>query len=114
MVVFFTALALIVIVNFMSHEHHDDQNDGRMKMIFKQTEKAELQDWITPPQVEIVKVALPAERLEWLAQRAKELKESMGSRYLCHEKNRVRRLDGRSYRPHEVASANVMHMQRAA
>jgi hypothetical protein len=114
MVVFFTALALIVIVNFMSHEHHDDQNDGRMKMIFKQTEKTELQDWITPPQVEIVKVALPAERLEWLAQRAKELKESMGSRYLCHEKNRVRRLDGRSYRPHEVASANVMHMQRAA
>jgi hypothetical protein len=83
-------------------------------MIFKQTEKTELQDWITPPQVEIVKVALPAERLEWLAQRAKELKESMGSRYLCHENNRVRRLDGRSYRPHEVASANVMHMQRAA
>jgi hypothetical protein len=114
MVVFLTVLPLIVIVNFMSHEHHDDQNDGRMKMIFKQTEKTELQDWITPPQVEIVKVALPAERLEWLAQRAKELKESMGSRYLCHEKNRVRRLDGRSYRPHEVASANVMHMQRAA
>ena len=83
-------------------------------MIFKQTEKAELQDWITPPQVEIVKVAPPAERLQWLAQRAKELKESMGARYLCHEKNRVRRLDGRSYQPHEVASANIMHMQRAA
>lgn len=83
-------------------------------MIFKQTEKAELQDWITPPQVEIVKVAPPAERLEWLAQRAKELKESMGARYLCHEKNRVRRLDGRSYRPHEAARTNVMPMQRAA
>ncbi|MDP9129721.1 MAG: hypothetical protein M3N35_04990 [Candidatus Binatota bacterium] len=83
-------------------------------MLFKQTESAELEDWITPTQVEIVKVAAPAERLEWLAKRAKELKEAMGPRYLCHEKNRVRRLDGRSYRPHEVTRSNVMHMQRAA
>ena len=84
-------------------------------MIFKQSTRAELQDWITPPQVEIVKVATPAaERLEWLAQRAKELKEAMGPRYLCHEKNRVRRLDGRSYRPHESSRSNLTRIKRAA
>lgn len=83
-------------------------------MIFKPNTSAEVQDWITPPQVEIVKVTAPAERLEWLAQRAKELKEAMGLRYLCHEKNRVRRLDGRSYRPHKVNCSNVMPIQRAA
>ncbi|HZA95653.1 MAG TPA: hypothetical protein VE421_05910 [Burkholderiaceae bacterium] len=45
-----------------------------------------------------------AERLEWLTWRALELKQAMGSRYLCHEKNRVRRLDGRSYQAHQQAS----------
>ncbi len=74
-------------------------------MLFKQTESAELQDWITPPQVEIVKVSAPAERLDSLAQRAKELKEAMGPRYLCHEKNRVRRLDAC---PPADASAEVI------
>ena len=83
-------------------------------MIFKANTKAQLEDWITPSQVEIVKVTPPAERLEWLAQRAKELKEAMGTRYLCHEKNRVRRLDGRSYRPREVTCSNVRPMKRAA
>ena len=78
-------------------------------MLFKNSD-SEVQDWITPSQVEIVKVAAPTERLERLAQRAKELKEAMGSRYLCHENNRVRRLDGRSYRPHD-ATTNAMCMQ---
>ena len=82
-------------------------------MIFKPPTTAVLQERITPSQVNIVKVTPPAERLEWLAQRAKELKEAMGPRYLCHEKNRVRRLDGRSYRPHEATRSNVRPMQRS-
>jgi hypothetical protein len=87
---------------------------GRITVIFKPNTSAEVQDWITPSQVEIVKVTPPAERLEWLAQRAKELKEAMGPRYLCHEKNQVRRLDGRSYRQLEVTRSNVRPIQRAA
>ena len=83
-------------------------------MLFKQTESAELQDWITPPQVEIVKVSAPAERLESLAQRAKELKEAMGPRYLCHEKNQVRRLDGRNYRPSDAGGVTLRSLKRAA
>lgn len=71
-------------------------------MIFKPNASAEVQDWITPPQIEIVKVTPSAERLQWFAQRAKELREAMGSRYLCHEKNRVRRLDGASYRARDT------------
>lgn len=96
MVGFLLHLAPILIVNPMSSGDHDDQTSTGDHMIFKQDESAQLHDWITPQQVEIVKVAAPAERLQWLAQRAKELKDSMGPRYLCHEKNRVRRLDGRS------------------
>ena len=83
-------------------------------MIFKSKSGEEVEDWITPPQVEIVKVPPTAERLEWLAKRAKELKEAMGPRYLCHEKNRVRRLDGRSYRPHEVTRSITRLVQQAA
>jgi len=64
----------------------------------------QVSDWITPSHVEIIRVQPPTERLEWLARRAKELKEAMGSRYLCHEKNRVRRLDGRSYQAHQATS----------
>lgn len=83
-------------------------------MIFKPDASAEVQDWITPPQVEIVKMTPPAERLEWFAQRAKELKEAMGQRYLCHEKNRVRRLDAASYRPREAVRINVRSINWAA
>lgn len=65
-------------------------------MMFKTGIGAELHDEITPPAIEVVKVETPAERLEWLAKRAQEAKERMGPSYLCHEKNRVRRLDERS------------------
>ena len=75
---------------------------------------AEIQDWITPRQVEVVKVETPAEQLERIQQRAKELREAMGPRYLCHEKNRVRRLDGRTYRPRGTITATVRAMKRAA
>jgi hypothetical protein len=65
---------------------------------------AQVEDWVTPSHVEIIRVKPTAERLEWLARRAEELKQAMGSRYLCHEKNRVRRLDGRSYQAQQSAS----------
>ncbi len=83
-------------------------------MIFKPSTSAAIQDWITPPQVELVKVATHTEQLERIQQRAKELREEMGPRYLCHEKNRVRRLDGRSYRPRGIISASVRAVKRAA
>lgn len=83
-------------------------------MLFKPSMSAEIHDWITPAQVEVVRVATHAEQLERIQQRAKELREAMGPRYLCHEKNRVRRLDGRSYRPRTATSTNVRAMKRAA
>jgi hypothetical protein len=75
---------------------------------------ADFEDWLTPPQVEILKVTPPAERLEWLARRAEELKETMGTRYLCHETNRVRRLDGRSYHSDDMTRSNVTSIHQAA
>ncbi len=83
-------------------------------MIFKPSMSAEIFDWLTPPQVQVVKFATPAEQLERIQQRAKELREAMGPRYLCHEKNRVRRLDERTYRPRRAATSNVRAMKRAA
>lgn len=83
-------------------------------MIFKPSMSAEILDWLTPPQVQVVKFATPAEQLERIQQRAKELREAMGPRYLCHEKNRVRRLDERVYRPRGAATSNVRAMKRAA
>lgn len=83
-------------------------------MIFKPSMSAEILDWITPSHVEVVKVAASTEQLDRIQQRAKELREAMGPRYLCHEKNRVHRLDGRSYRPRAAASTNVRAMKLAA
>ena len=83
-------------------------------MIFKPSMSAEILDWITPPQVEVVKFAAPADQLARIQQRAKELREAMGPRYLCHEKNRVRRLDERTFRPRSAATSNVRAMKRAA
>jgi hypothetical protein len=83
-------------------------------VLFKPSMSAEIQDWITPPQVEVVRVATHAEQLARIQQRAKELREAMGPRYLCHEKNRVRRLDGRSYRARGATGGNVRAIKRAA
>ena len=82
--------------------------------MFKPSMSAAIQDWITPRQVEVVIVETRAEEFERIQQRAKELKESMGPRYLCHEKNRVRRLDGLTYRPRVAMNANVRAIKRAA
>ncbi|MEP6608436.1 MAG: hypothetical protein ABJA83_07125 [Burkholderiaceae bacterium] len=83
-------------------------------MIFKQRISAEIEDWITPAHVEVVKVGPHSAQLERIQQRVNELREAMGPRYLCHEKNRVRRLDGRSYRPRSVTGAAVRAVKRAA
>ena len=83
-------------------------------MIFKSNRRGEVEDWITPSHVEIVKVTPPADRLEWLAKRAQELKETMGPRYLCHETNRVRRLDAAHTGPHEPTRSYARLIQRAA
>ena len=83
-------------------------------MMFKPSRSAEIHDWITPRHVELVRVETPAEQLERIRQRAKELREAMGPRYLCHEKNRVRRLDGRTTRPRGATGTNVRAIKRAA
>jgi hypothetical protein len=83
-------------------------------VISKSRMGAQINDWITPSHVEIIRVKPPAERLQWLARRAEELKEAMGSRYLCHEKNRVRRLDGGSYQARQGSSSNVRPLKRPA
>ena len=83
-------------------------------MIFKPSMSAEILDWLTPPQVQVVKFVASADQLERIQQRAKELKEAMGPRYLCHAMNRVRRLDGRTYRPRGAMSTNVRAIKRAA
>ena len=47
-------------------------------MISKSKTGAQVKDWITPSHVEIIRVKPPAERLEWLARRAEELKAGDG------------------------------------
>ena len=73
-----------------------------------------IEDWITPTQADYVKVETPAEQLERIQQRAKELREAMGPRYLCHEKNRVRRLDGRSFSPPKGPGRSLRALKQAA
>ncbi len=86
--------------------------NGELTVIFKSHAGAEIEDWITPPQVEVVRITTQAEQLERIQQRARELREQMGPRYLCNEQNRVRRLDGRSYAPREATGANVRAIKR--
>lgn len=84
-------------------------------MIFKPRTTAALEDWITPPHVDVIKVAAPTTQLERIEQRARELREAMGPRYLCHAQNRVRRLDERvGYRPRGGVSANDRAIRRVA
>lgn len=75
--------------------------------MFKPGESVEVHDWITPAQVQVVKVSTAAECLERINRRAQELREQMGPRYLCAATNRVKRLDGRIYLARD-ANANVV------
>jgi hypothetical protein len=112
--VFSGHLALILIVTGASSVEDDTTTSRRVTMFFKQASRFEVQDWITPPHVEVVKVDAPSERQQQLTERVNELKKAMGPRYLCHEKNRVRRLDGRSYRPRDVSRSRVRAVEYAA
>ena len=81
--------------------------------MFKANARAEVHDWITPEQVEVVKVTPPAGQFERIMQKVALLREQMGPRYLCSEKNRVRRLDGKDYAQRPTA-ANVRSIKRKA
>ena len=82
--------------------------------MFKPSASAVVQDWITPPHVEVISVLAQRDRYERIKRRAKELREQMGQRYLCHENNRVSRLDGRVYKPREANGVNVRPLRRKA
>jgi hypothetical protein len=82
--------------------------------MFKPSASAEVQDWITPPHVQVVKITPQEEQLERIKQRVKEIREAMGPRYLCHEKNRVLRLDKRPIKPRDAGGTNVRSIKRAA
>ncbi len=105
-------LALFMIV--IRCKEKLDFIDWEEAVIFKPSTNAGIQDWITPSHVEVVKVETHAAQLDRIQQRAKELREAMGARYLCHENNRVRRLDEQKYRPRSVLSANATVINRAA
>ncbi|MDQ3445177.1 MAG: hypothetical protein M3496_03230 [Pseudomonadota bacterium] len=81
--------------------------------MFKPNTRAEVRDWITPEQVEVVKMTPPVGQFERIMQKVALLREQMGPRYLCSEKNRVQRLDGKSYAPRPRA-ANVRSIKRKA
>ena len=80
--------------------------------MFKPNANTEVRDWITPEQVRVVKVTPPADQFERILQKARLLREQMGPRYLCSEKNRVRRLDGKTYV--RTAGTNVLPIKRGA
>ena len=80
--------------------------------MFKVKPRPEIHDWITPEQVEVIKVPPPAGQFERVMQKVALLREQMGPRYLCSEKNRVKRLDGKSYGPRPAT--NVRSIRRKA
>jgi hypothetical protein len=89
-----------------------ETDHNKEEVMFKPSASAVVQDWITPPHVEVISVATQAGQFERIMQRAKELREQMGPRYLCHQQNRVSRRDGRVFNPLEAANNNVRRIQR--
>ena len=63
-------------------------------MIFRA--RIAIEDWLTQEPVAIVKLPSATEEIQ---RKADELKLELGPRYLCHEKNRVKRLDGKTFGP---------------
>ncbi len=82
--------------------------------MFKANARPEICDWITPEQVEVVKVTPPAGQFERIMEKVARLREQMGPHYLCSEKNRVRRLDGKSYAPRPAANVRSIKRKAAA
>jgi hypothetical protein len=62
-------------------------------MKFKRGEGFPIKFSTTPPQVDVTKVAPSAEQLERIRERAKNVREAMGTRYVFHEQNRVQRIE---------------------
>ena len=62
-------------------------------MKFKRGESFRIGFSTTPPQVDVSKVATSAEQLERIRERAKNVREAMGTRYVFHEQNRVQRIE---------------------
>ena len=82
--------------------------------MFKVKPRPEVRDWITPEQVEVVKMTPPVEQFERVMQKVALLREQMGPRYLCSEKNRVQRLDGKSYAPRPPTNVRSIKRKAAA
>ena len=59
--------------------------------------RLELHDDITPATIEQLHIESDRERIHRIACRANELVHAMGSKYICHPDNRVKRKDGRDY-----------------
>ena len=85
----------------------------RRTVMFRSNVSDEVTDRITPEHVQVVKITPPAEQFERFMQKVRLLREQMGPRYLCSEKNRVRRLDGKTYAPRTI-DANVRPIKRKA
>jgi hypothetical protein len=62
-------------------------------MKFKRGESFPIKFSTTPPQIDVIKVATSEEQLERIRERAKNVREAMGTRYVFHEQNRVRRIE---------------------
>jgi hypothetical protein len=62
-------------------------------MKFKRGETFPIKFSTTPPQVDVSKVATSAEQVERIRERAKNVREAMGTRYVFHEQNRVQRIE---------------------
>src|SRR5215212_7640860 len=75
-------------------------------MKFKQDPSVQIKDSITPAQIDVVKVETPAEQVERIRERVQKLREQMGPSYLCHEQNRVRRIDAPEAAPPSTPKPN--------
>jgi hypothetical protein len=62
-------------------------------MKFKRGETFPIKFSTTPPQVDVSKVATSVEQVERIRERAKNVREAMGTRYVFHEQNRVQRIE---------------------
>src|SRR5688572_31017711 len=64
-----------------------------VNMKFKRGEGFPIKFSTTPPQIDVIKVATSVEQLERTRERAKNVREALGTRYVFHEQNRVQRIE---------------------
>ena len=82
-------------------------------MKFKRGESFSIKFSATPPQIDVIKVATSAEQLERIRERAKKLREAMGTRYVFHEQNRVRRIERTQNRRFKAESEEAVTQSTA-